>query len=101
MPAVQFSNRENLRIRPSYEPKHYSVMNGKNTSACAYAGALHRSSQICLRLFLLDLHGTYCVHFQTIELNEILQSVTRTCLPATWRIVMLDYFDRMQIRKTS
>ena len=41
---------------------------------CAYLSALH--SQNCLRLFPLDLQGIYCMHFQTIELNEILQSLT-------------------------
>ena len=45
-------------------------MNGKNT--CIFSlGALQ--SQNCFLLFLLDSHKTYCVHFQTVEPNEILQ----------------------------
>ena len=80
MPAVQFNNCENRRI--SFERKSNQEMNGKNTCACLVA--LH--SQNCLRLFLLDLLGTSCVHFQTIELNE---SLTTICLTAIWIIVLL------------
>ena len=58
MPAVEFSNCGNLRI------SFYS----KNT--CAYLSVVH--SRNCLRLFLLDSQGTYWVHSQTVELNEIL-----------------------------
>ena len=66
MPAVQFSHCENLRI--SFERTHSEEMNGKNR--CAYLGILH--GQNCLLLFVWNSPGAYCVHFQTIELNEIL-----------------------------
>ena len=60
--VVLFSNCENLHI--SFECKHNKEMNWTNT--CAYLGTLHK--QNCSRLFVSDLHRTYCaVHFQTIE----------------------------------
>ena len=89
MLAVQFSNFEILSI--SFERIH-----GKNT--LAYLGVFN--SQNCLRLFfLLDSHGSYCVHLKKIELSDILQSLTTNCLAAIWRIVLLQQIDTMQIRK--
>ena len=38
---------------------------------CANLGILHSQNDL-LRL-LLDLHETYCLHFQTIGLTEIIQ----------------------------
>ena len=80
------------RLRPYLDSRFRSIfrnflvsempaveMNEKNT------WVLH--SQRCLLLFVIDSFVTYCVHFQTIELNEILQSLTRICLAALWKIV--------------
>ena len=59
MLAVQFSNFEILSI--SFERTH-----GKNTRA--YLGVF--SSRNCLRFFLLDSHGSYCVHLK--QLNSMI-----------------------------
>ena len=55
----------------------------------AYLGVLQIHSQNCHQLFLLDSHRTYRVHFPTIEVNDIPQSLTAICLSAIWRIVLV------------
>ena len=83
MTAVHYNNCEHLHI--SFERKHNKE--SKEENICPYLGALH--SQNCLRLFVLDSHGTYCMHFQTFKdliYSEIIQSVTIICLLAIWKI---------------
>ena len=76
-----------------------NINNGKKTHARIIIGVLH--SPNCLLpffFFFLDSHGTYCVHFQTMKLNDIRQRFTTICLPAIRRIVLLQQFNSMQIR---